>query len=59
MSKLSWFVSPDLPGMRLERASKASLPAPHGVTVRVNGLSLSEAISALDRTLHSTEVPCP
>lgn len=50
---------PDLPSMRLERASKVALPAPYGGTVRVNLLSLSEAISALDRTLHSTEAPCP
>jgi hypothetical protein len=50
---------PDLPGMHLERARKAPLPAPHGGTVRVYRLSLAETIGALDRTLHSAEAPCP
>jgi hypothetical protein len=50
---------PDLPGMRLEAGRRASLPSPYGGTVRVYRLSLSEAVGALDRTVHSAEAPCP
>jgi hypothetical protein len=50
---------PDLPGMQLERGEGAELPPPYSGSVRVFRLSLSEGILALDRTVHSTQAPCP
>ncbi len=50
---------PDLPGMQLERGEGAELPPPYSGSVRVFRLRLSEGILALDRTVHSTQAPCP
>jgi hypothetical protein len=50
---------PDLSGMEIERGSKVALPAPYGGNIRVYRLRLSEAISGLDRSVHSQAEPCP
>jgi len=50
---------PDVPGIRVTRLARARLPAEYGGTVRVYRLDLSDAVRALDRTTHTTELPCP
>jgi hypothetical protein len=48
-----------LPGMQLREASRKVLPGPYGGTVRVYGLTLSASLESLDRSVNSTQSPCP
>jgi hypothetical protein len=50
---------PDLPGMELTEVHRTNLPPPYGGNVQVFRLELSDAISALDRTLGNAEPHCP
>jgi hypothetical protein len=48
-----------LPGMRLIGRHRGQLPWPYGGLVRVYEMNLSDAVLALDRTVHSETQPCP
>ena len=50
---------PDLPGMRVTRLGRATMPAVYGGQVRVYRLDFSPAVDALDRTSRVEEQPCP
>jgi hypothetical protein len=50
---------PDLPGMGLTEVHRTDLPPPYGGNVQVFRLELSDAMSALDRTLGKAEPHCP
>lgn len=48
-----------LPGMELREASRTALPGPYGGNVRVYLLTLSAPLQTLDRTVNSSQTPCP
>jgi hypothetical protein len=50
---------PDLPNEQLKEVQRTRLPAPYGGTVRVYQLSLSPAMTALDRSPSTAQPPCP
>jgi hypothetical protein len=51
--------NPSIPGMQVTPARRAALPIPYGGNVTVYRLTFSEAVVALDRSVHSTPASCP